>query len=439
MCEIMVKLLELKTYLNMSKKYIFWILIIVLALVYFTKNDAMPVYAPDRDYINIEDQLVEQFILAQDSSVIELPAGHFLLSQSLSIDGKTNLTIRGQGMDETVLSFLGQTSGAEGIKITNSRNIVLEDFAIEDAAGDNLKVSDTDSLVIRRIRSAWTGEVSVENGAYGIYPVLSTNVIIEDCEAIGSSDAGIYVGQSKNVIIRNNKAFYNVAGIESENSTHVEIYGNEAFKNTSGLLIFNLPGLTMYGQHIRAYDNKIHDNNLRNFAVKGSIVSATPHGTGVIILATKDVHLFRNTIRNHKTLNLAIVSYDMFSQENEDQYEIDEQELLERGIQPILPDASVDPNYDPYPGRIVLRDNHFDNRFVLPSYENEYGLLWTIKNKLRIPDIAYDGIIAEGASFQDENHKICMINNGEINFVNLDAANEFEAFSNDIKPFDCQF
>ena len=138
----------------MSKKYIFWILVIVIALVYFTKNDTMPVYAPDRDYIDIEDQLVEQFVLAQDSSVIELPAGHFLLSQSLSIDGKTNLTIRGQGMDETVLSFLGQTSGAEGIKITNSRNIVLEDFAIEDAAGDNLKVSDTDSLVIRRIRSS---------------------------------------------------------------------------------------------------------------------------------------------------------------------------------------------------------------------------------------------------------------------------------------------
>ena len=124
-------------------------------------------------------------------------------------------------------------------------------------------------------------------------------------------------------------------------------------------------------------------------------MSATPHGTGVIILATKDVRLFRNTIRNHKTLNLAIVSYDLFSQENEDQIEIDEEKLLERGIQPILPDASVDPNYDPYPGRIVVNDNHFDNRYLLPSYANEYGLLWTIKNRLRIPDIAYDGILAE--------------------------------------------
>ena len=135
--------------------------------------------------------------------------------------------------------------------------------------GDNLKISESDSVVIRRIRSAWTGKVSVQNGAYALYPVLSTNVLIEECEAIGSSDAGIYVGQSNNVIIRNNKAFYNVAGIESENSYNVKIYGNEAYENTSGLLIFNLPELTLYGGNVNAYNNNIHDNNLTNFAVKG--------------------------------------------------------------------------------------------------------------------------------------------------------------------------
>ena len=156
-----------------------------------------------------------------------------------------------------MLSFKGQQQGAEGIKITNSQNIILEDFSIEDAAGDNLKISDTDTIILRRIRTAWTGKVSTKNGAYGIYPVLSTNILIEECEAIGASDAGIYVGQSQNVIMRNNKAFFNVAGIESENSSQVEIYNNEAFNNTSGLLIFNLPGLTVYGGNVKAYNNNI--------------------------------------------------------------------------------------------------------------------------------------------------------------------------------------
>jgi parallel beta-helix repeat protein len=421
----------------MSKKHFFWIIDLILAVVYITKNNTMPTYAPSRDYIDIEDQLIEQFIFSRDSSVIELPAGHFLLSQSLSIDRKSHLTIRGQGMEETVLSFKGQTSGAEGIKITNSSNIILEDFSVEDAAGDNLKVSETDNLTIRRIRSAWTGRASVENGAYGIYPVLCNNVILEENEAIGASDAGIYVGQSNHVIIRNNKAYYNVAGIESENSSHVEIYGNESFENTSGLLVFNLPGLTTYGNHINVYNNIIHDNNLPNFAVKGSIVSATPLGTGIIILATKDVSVHDNTVKDHKTLNLAIVSYDMFSQENQEVSDENQQELLERGIQPILPDASIDPNYNPYPGDIEIKNNSFSNRFLLPTFSNEFGLLWGLKNKLRIPDIAYDGILADGGSLQDENHLICINESDDVNFVFLDGENDLDGFSNDIGQFKC--
>ena len=150
-----------------------------------------PEYIPNRDYIDLEKEILEAFILAKDSSTIQLPEGHFLFSQSLSLDDKKHLSIKGKGMDKTVLSFKGQQQGAEGIKITNSQNIILEDFSIEDAAGDNLKISDTDTIILRRIRTAWTGEVSTKNGAYGIYPVLSTHVLIEECEAIGASDAGM--------------------------------------------------------------------------------------------------------------------------------------------------------------------------------------------------------------------------------------------------------
>ena len=217
----------------------------------------MPEYSPERNYIDLEEEILEAFILAKDSSTIQLPEGHFLFSQSLSLDGKKHLTIKVMGMDKTVLSFKGQEQGAEGIKISNSQNIILEDFSIEDAVGDNLKISDTDTLTINRIRSAWTGKASTENGAYGIYPVLSTHILIQDCEAIGASDAGIYVGQSQHVIIRDNKAFFNVAGIESENSSHVEIYNNDSYQNTRGLLIFNLPGITVYGNNIKAYNNKV--------------------------------------------------------------------------------------------------------------------------------------------------------------------------------------
>ena len=94
----------------MKKARLLLLLLVIGAAVYLTQKETLPAYTPARDYIDLEAELVEQFILAKDSSVIELPEGHFLFSQSLSLDNKTHLTIKGQGMDKTVLSFKGQTS-----------------------------------------------------------------------------------------------------------------------------------------------------------------------------------------------------------------------------------------------------------------------------------------------------------------------------------------
>ena len=282
-------------------------------LAYFMlKSPSMPSYNPYRDYLDMEIPILKVFITAKDSSVIELPEGHYLFSQSLILDGKKNITLRGKGIEKTVLSFKGQKQGAEGIRISNCKNLTIENMSIEDASGDNLKITDSENVIMRNIRSAWTGEVSTQNGAYALYPVLCKNLLIEGCEAIGASDAGIYVGQSQNVTVKNNKAYYNVAGIESENSSQVEIYNNEIYQNTGGLLIFNLPHLTVYGEDIKAHNNHIHDNNLKNFGVKGSIVSTVPRGSGVIIMATKKVSLYENKIENHKTINSSIVSYEIY-------------------------------------------------------------------------------------------------------------------------------
>ncbi len=420
-------------------KNLFKILIslVAIAIVVLIWPYQMPSYTPQRDYLDMEEQILEAFILAKDSTTIQLPEGHYLFSQSLSLDGKKHVTIKGMGMDKTVLSFKGQTQGAEGIKITNSQNITIEDLGIEDAAGDNIKVSDTDTITLRNIRSAWTGKVSDKNGAYALYPVLSTHVLIEGCEAIGSSDAGIYVGQSQHVIIRNNKAFYNVAGIESENSTHVEIYKNEAYENTSGLLIFNLPELTVYGSHVRAYENTIYNNNVPNFGVKGSIVSAVPKGTGVVIMATQDVRFENNTIADHKTSNLSVVSYKVFAADEDPESGTLSAAAEAQGLRAIQSDYQNDQNYNPYPGKVSINNNQFENRFRFPTLSNDFGKLWFFKNRGRIPDIAYDGILPEGTKLQDPKVILCIQNNENASFVFLDAANDFEGFSSELTPFNC--
>jgi parallel beta-helix repeat protein len=408
----------------------------IIVIVYKSFNPKFPEYNPERNYVDFEEQILEAFILAKDSVTIELPEGHFLFSQSLSIDGKKHITIKGKGKDKTVLSFKGQTKGAEGILVTNCEFFTIEDLSIEDAAGDNLKISESKNVTIRNIRSAWTGKVSSQNGAYAIYPVLTENLVIEGCEAIGASDAGIYVGQSKNVIIKNNKAFYNVAGVESENSTAVEIFDNEIYENTGGLLIFNLPKLTRYGSDVTAFNNRIYNNNLENFGVKGSIVSGVPKGTGVIIMATQDVNFNNNMVKDHVTSNLSIVSYLVFAA-SEDPEGLVDQSIQDRGIRSVEADFESDKKYNPYPGNISINNNIFKNKFSFPTLSNEYGWLMIFKNKTVIPDVVYDGILPDGAKIQDENHKICINENGAINFVFMDAANDFHDFSNKIDSYNC--
>src|SRR5262249_46068659 len=151
-------------------------------------------------------------ILAKPGSVIELPEGRFQLDRSLSL-AVENVTLRGKGMDKTILSFKGQKTGAEGLLVTRG-GFTIEDLTIEDTKGDGLKVKDADGLTIRRVRTQWTNGPNEKNGSYGIYPVQCQNVLIEDSVAIGASDAGIYIGQSHHIIVRRNRAEFNVAGIE---------------------------------------------------------------------------------------------------------------------------------------------------------------------------------------------------------------------------------
>ena len=142
---------------------------------------------------DIEKDLQTQFILAEPGDTILIPEGLHNIIGTLSIDGKKDLFIRGFGMDKSILSFSNQTEGAQGISITNSSNITLEDFTVRDSKGDAIKTQYVDGITFRGITAEWTGGPKPSNGAYGLYPVQCTNVLIEFCIAIGASDAGIYV------------------------------------------------------------------------------------------------------------------------------------------------------------------------------------------------------------------------------------------------------
>jgi parallel beta-helix repeat protein len=368
-------------------------------------------------FANLEKELQTQFILAASGDTITIPKGHHKIQGTLSIEGKENLVIQGVGMDVSILSFSNQSEGAQGISITNSKNITLEKFTIQDSKGDAIKAQYTDGIIFRHVKVEWTGGPKETNGAYGLYPVQCENVLIEHSISIGASDAGIYVGQSNNIVVRYNEAFENVAGIEIENSYNAEVYENYSHGNTGGILVFDLPDLLQkQGGNVRVYNNRIESNNLFNFAPKGNIVGKVLPGTGIMILACSDVHIFGNTIRNNKSIGTGIVSYFMTEE------------------------AIKDSLYNPYTADIHIYNNVYDRWPGFPELGFDIGQLLAVKYGRNTPDIIYDGM-------QDPEIQagLCIQNNTDARFTDLDIEHNFDSwyspfvanFSEDMSKHNC--
>jgi len=342
-----------------------------------------------------QDRLIEALIDAQPGDVITIPAGVFVIDQPLALT-VDNVTIRGAGMDRTVLNFRGMTSGAQGLLVT-ADNFTIEDIGLEDAPGDLLKINEAENVIIRRVRAEWTNGPSSENGAYGLYPVQVRNLLVEDCVAIGASDAGVYVGQSQNVVVRRNRAERNVAGIEIENTVDADVYENEATDNTGGVLVFNMPQLSQRGERTRVYHNRVYANNRDNFGHAGTPVASVPAGTGVIINSNDAVEIFDNDISDHKTANIIVSS------------------LFSAGYQ----DAARAENFDPYPEGVFIAGNRFSGGGEAPDLLELQALRVAMFGlDGRLPDILWDGYF--NPAFQGP--RLC-VDNGEALVLNLDGQN----------------
>jgi len=372
----------------------------------------------------LQKELQEKFITVEDGGTVELPEGNYAFSKSLSMEGKKNITIKGKGVGKTILSFLGQIEGGEGINITNCNNITLEDFTIQDSKGDNIKLKHCDSVIIRNMNSTWTTGADSANGNYGYYPVECKNVLLENCEVSYCADAGVYVGQSYNVTVRNCTAHHNVCGIEIENCVNVDVHDNLAYNNSGGFVIYDLPDLPMKnGKNCRIYNNISRENNFKNFAKPGSYVSDIPPGSGMVIMAYDSVEVYKNTFENNKTLGCCAVSYYAVGRKFKDSL------------------------YTPYCTSVFIHDNIFKRKTLLvPDLTHDLGKLVLAISKSPA-DIIYDGNYSKAMSNSDgtlqQQYRSCFINNGNIKFFNLNAykspdiENVLNTYDTNIKAFDC--
>jgi parallel beta-helix repeat protein len=294
--------------------------------------------------------------------VVQLAAGRYELTDGLSLD-VPGVTVKGAGPDATILSFTGQKGSGEGLLVSSSK-VTIRDLGVENTKGDGVKAKGVDQISFVNLRVEWTGGPKATNGAYGVYPVSSTNVLIDHVTVKGASDAGIYVGQSKNIVLKNSTAQFNVAGIEIENSMNADVHDNLSTHNAGGILVFDLPGLPQMGGHsTRVFANKVVANDTPNFAPKGNIVAQVPTGTGVMIMANRDVHVFGNEIDNNQTAAVMLVAYTQ---------------------------DYADLTYNPLPRDISVHDNRIGKNGFDPQFPGGPILAKAMGGS--IPPVVWDGV-----------------------------------------------
>jgi cytochrome c peroxidase len=253
--------------------------------------------------------------------------------------------------------------------VLDGRNLLPDAIA---GLGNDFKVMNLEirnyqgnGVVVHKARNVVYRNLILHNtGLYGVYPIECDGVLVEDCKVSGARDAGIYVGQSRNIVVRRNEAFQNVTGIEIENCVNAIVEDNYVHNNTGGILVFLLPfnpSKVQDGCIVRR--NRVINNNTPNFADPEAIVSNVLKGTGIMLLAADNTEVYENEIVGNGTFGIMTIGL--------------------RQIFPAPTPLDVDPNPDG--NRVynnILRDNGKDpderlKRFGIPPVD----LLWDMTGK----------------------------------------------------------
>src|SRR5262249_48917316 len=133
-------------------------------------------------------------------------------------------------------------------------------------------------------------------------------------------------------------------------------------------------------------------NNHTNFAPKGNIVASVAPGTGLMVMATDQVEVFNNIIKDNQTFSVSVVSFYVTGRPMEDK------------------------EYDPIPEGVYVHDNKISGGGTNPAGEGGEAMAALLGKP--IPELIYDGI-RNPAKGSDRNLGVYFKNNGPVQFANL--------------------
>ena len=125
-------------------------LLIILLLAFFSYNLTAKQILLGPNF-NSQEEIQEALIDLEPGDVLTLEAGEYFFEDGISLD-VSDVIFEGSGIDDTILNFESQISGAQGLLVT-SDGVTLRDFAILDAKGDAIKVIGANGINMIRLRT----------------------------------------------------------------------------------------------------------------------------------------------------------------------------------------------------------------------------------------------------------------------------------------------
>jgi parallel beta-helix repeat protein len=235
---------------------------------------------------------------ARPGDTIEVEPGTYKEQVLVDID---DITLRGKKNGDARAVLDGDNELTDAV-IASGHGFTIEGFGLRNYTSNGITVHGATRVVFR--------DLEVENtGLYGVYPVECRDVLVTGVRATGIRDAAIYVGQSRDIVVKGNEVLRNVTGIEIENSVNALVEDNYAHDNTGGILVFLLPNNpSKVGSDTKVVRNRVIGNNHRNFGDPTAIVSQVPAGTGIFIIGADRTEVTGNEIRGNDSFGIAVVS-----------------------------------------------------------------------------------------------------------------------------------
>ena len=265
--------------------------------------------------------------VASPGDTVRVPPGVyrenvFVTKDNITIEGSRGAILEGTGLPGNsgiTVRSLTPPARINGFRLTG--------LQIQNYRGNGVLLSRVDNYQIAH-------GMYLNNARYGIFPIRSTNGLIEFNQVSGSNDTGIYIGQSSDAVIQQNHVTDCTVGINVEVSTNITVQDNKVMDNTIGMFAAVLPGLSVTETtNIQIVRNLFMRNNRPNPVTDpNDILAPLPSGAGLLVIGADHVTVMDNKVLDNNSVGIALIQ-----------------------VPPAL--AALDPRIDPFPDHNQLWGN----------------------------------------------------------------------------------